>query len=93
MKIIPLGGAEISWSPAEDKGLAYLALRSYPSGAPAVTFQVLSADPVEWGLLHRAIGRILDDLQPGVASPLPDDDPQLVDALKVMHEIDRKWGE
>lgn len=93
MKIIPLGGAGVAWSPAGDKHIAYLSFRSNHSGAPAVSFQVLSGDPVEWGLLHRAIGRILDDLQPGIASPLPDNAPQIVDALKVMHEIDRKWGE
>ena len=55
--------------------------------------QVVSADPVAWGLIYRAIGNILDGLQPGIVSPLPDGDPNEFDAIRVAYEIDRLWRE
>ena len=55
--------------------------------------QIVSMDPVAWGLIYRAIGNILEGLQPGLLSPLPTGDPNEFDAIKVAYEIDRKWRE
>lgn len=57
------------------------------------TAQIVSDDPVAWGLIYRAIGNILEGLQPGLVSPLPDGDPNEFDAIRVSYEIDRLWRE
>ena len=41
---------------------------------------------------YRALGRILDSVQPGLATAVSDDDPSLVDALMVIHEADFRIG-
>ncbi len=38
---------------------------------------------------YRDLGGALNELQPGLTLPLPDEDPNFVDALKVIHEADR----
>lgn len=38
---------------------------------------------------YRDLGAVLDDLQPGLVSPLPDGDKNEVDAMKVIYEADR----
>lgn len=38
---------------------------------------------------HRALGQYIDSLQPGVINPLPDDSPDLVDAMRVIDEADK----
>jgi len=38
---------------------------------------------------YRDLGAAIDFLQPGLINPLPDDSPDFVDALKVIHEADR----
>ena len=52
---------------------------------------VFPEDLVSLVHLHRALGVAIDTYQPGITSPLPDDSPDLVDALKVLHEADRLW--
>lgn len=38
---------------------------------------------------YRDLGAILNDLQPGLTLPLPEGDPDYIEALKVIHEADR----
>ena len=38
---------------------------------------------------YRDLGEAIDFIQPGVINPLPDGEPDYVDALKVIHEADR----
>ena len=89
---IRFGGSEVSFIPPD--GAVDFGLVSFRTDGPVhMGLSLLSDSPVEWGLMHRAIGHILDQLQPGITSPVPDDSPDLVDAMKVMHEIDRLWAE
>jgi hypothetical protein len=78
--------------PADEKDNAALSIRKESNGTYC-SLQFCSADPVFWGLLHRAVGEFIDIMQPGVASPIPEDSSDLLDAMKVAHEIDRKWRE
>jgi hypothetical protein len=39
--------------------------------------------------LYRDLGELLDSLQPGLTSPLPDGDPSEVDAMKVVFVADQ----
>ena len=42
---------------------------------------------------YRDLGDALNELQPGLTMPLPDGDPDYVEALKVVHEADRLRAE
>lgn len=39
--------------------------------------------------VYRDLGALLNDAQPGLTYPLPDDSPDLVDAMKIIYEADR----
>ena len=38
---------------------------------------------------YRDLGNALNDLRPGLTLPLPENDPDYIEALKVIHEADR----
>lgn len=84
---VKMGRADLSFLPGS------IVIRNENGTGVYFSAQVVSADPVAWGLIYRAIGNILDGLQPGIVGPLPDGDPNEFDAICVSHEIDRLWRE
>lgn len=42
---------------------------------------------------YRDLGDALNELQPGLTLPVPENDPDYIEALKVIHEADRLQGE
>lgn len=88
---IQFAGAEVSFLPPNDSTDYCAIVSRADAGNAHTTLHLCTDDPVSLGLLHRAIGHILDVYQPGIVAPLPDDSPDLVDAMKILHEIDREW--
>lgn len=85
--------------PTEDRDNCQIAIAT--DGAPNNSFTLhthfnpscYENDLVNLALLHRAIGCLIHSYQPGVVTPVPDGDPDQVDAMKVLHEVDRIWRE
>ena len=54
---------------------------------------ILQEDLVALGLLYKAIGYSLAIMQPGYIDPVPDGDPNYIDAMKLDHEVNRLYRE
>ena len=50
-------------------------------------------DLINLALLYKAIGYSLSMMQPGYLTPLPEGDPNEVDAMRLDYEVNRLWRE
>ena len=79
---------------AHDYGHIHLMIHNYNSPMPSgFYFSLDMASIVDAYNLYRILGRAIGAIQPGLVDPLPEGDPNEVDAMKVVFEADQRLKE
>lgn len=87
------GGAEFSFleaNPGELCSHASIVIR-VESDKSSSMVQVCTMQADKLLLVHRAIGELIDSIQPGVIYPRPEGDPCEADAMKLIDMADDEW--
>ena len=75
---------------AHDHGHILLSAHNLDHNGSGMYFSLDIRSVVDAYNLYRILGRAISSVQPGLVDPLPENDPNIVDAMKVVFEADQK---